>query len=457
MKQSYPSYRDSGIESLGELPSHWETSSLRRAATYTASSVDKKSDAEEIPVRLCNYTDVYYGDRIRADDGDFMVATATAQEIDRCGLHEGDVLITKDSEDWQDIAVPAIVEESAKDFVCGYHLGIVRPNRKADPGFLYRCLQSDGVNKQLQVAATGVTRYGLSNSSLEMALIPLPPLSEQVSIGEYLDREVVRIDSLIEKQHELIERLDEYRAALVTHTVTQGLRPAAATAAGIDPEPRMKASGVEWLGLIPAHWEVVDNRRLFRERDERSDDGDGELLTVSHITGVTRRSEKPDVGMFMAESLEGYKRCQAGDLIINTMWAWMGAAGTAVELGLVSPSYNIYTPDPNRLLPEFVDRAYRSRRYVLGMTSESRGIWSSRLRLYPQQFMSLRTAVPPLAEQAAIVTYLESAEARSFRLTTSARLAIERLREYRTALISAAVTGKIDVRDAMTQGTEGEA
>lgn len=285
-----------------------------------------------------------------------------------------------------------------------------------------------------------------------MALIPLPPLSEQIAIGGYLNREVARIDSLIEKQHELIERLGEYCAALVTHTVTQGLRPAAATAASIDPEPHMKASGVEWLGLIPAHWEVVDNRRLFRERDERSDDGDGELLTVSHITGVTRRSEKPDVGMFMAESLEGYKRCQAGDLVINTMWAWMGAAGTAVELGLVSPSYNIYTPDPNRLLPEFVDRAYRSRRYVLGMTSESRGIWSSRLRLYPQQFMSLRTAVPPLAEQAAIVAYLESAEARSFRLTTSARLAIERLREYRAALISAAVTGKIDVRNAETEG-----
>ena len=159
--------------------------------------------------------------------------------------------------------------------------------------------------------------------------------------------------------------------------------------------------------------------------------------------------------MFMAESLENYKRCHSGDLVVNTMWAWMGAAGTAQEAGLVSPSYNVYTPN-SRLLPRFVDMAYRSVRYVLGITSESRGVWTSRLRLYPQQILTLVTAVPPLKEQEAIINHVNQVEDRFQRIIGSVSLAIERLEEYRTALITAAVTGKIDVRGFATASTRSD-
>ena len=448
MRFAYPSYRDSGVEWLGKVPEHWEVKRLKYVASYRTSSVDKKSEDDELPVRLCNYTDVYYRDRIRAGDGGFMEATASPQEVARFTLGVGDVLITKDSEDWRDIAVPALVDETAHDLVCGYHLGIIRPGAQANPAFVFRTMQSVAVNRQLQVSASGVTRYGVPNPAVGEVLIPLPPLNEQRSIGAFLDGEMSKIDALVVKKQLLLERLNEFRTALITHTVTRGLPPAAARAAGFDPAPPLKSSGLEWLGDIPEHWDALENRRLFRERDERSEDGDGELLTVSHITGVSRRSEKPDVGMFMAETLEGYKRCCSGDLVVNTMWAWMGAAGTAKEPGLVSPSYNIYTPDRRRLLPRFVDIAYRSARYVVGMTSESRGIWSSRLRLYPQQFLSLVTAVPPLEEQEAIIAHIDELATRSARLIDTIRIAIERLQEYQGALIAAAVTGKIDVRDS---------
>ena len=447
MRRPYPSYRHSGVEWLGDIPEHWEVKRLERVASYRTSSVDKKTHDGEQAVKLCNYTDVYYRDRIRASDADFMEATASPHEIARFGLSVGDVLITKDSEDWTDIAVPALVEESADDFVCGYHLGIIRPGALADATFIFRAMQSEAVNRQLQVASSGVTRYGLPSGAVSKVSISLPPLDEQRSIAAFLDAETAKIDTLVAKNRLLLDRLAEYRRALITRTVTKGLPPEAARVAGFDTAPPLKPSGVEWLGDIPEHWEVVTNRRMFCERDDRSDDGSGELLTVSHITGVTRRSEKPDVGMFMAESLEDYKRCYPGDLIINTMWAWMGAAGTAKEPGLVSPSYNVYTPDNRRLIPRFIDLAYRSSRYVLGMTSESRGIWSSRLRLYPQHFLSLVTAVPPLQEQEAIIAHVDAIETRSERLVAAIRMAIERLQEYRTALITAAVTGKIDVRE----------
>ena len=442
----YEAYRDSGVEWLGEVPEHWEVKRLEYVASYRTSSVDKRTEDGELPVRLCNYTDVYYQDRIRASSSEFMEATASAREIARFKLCVGDVLITKDSEDWQDIAVPALIDETAEDFLCGYHLGIIRPGPTMHPAFMLRALQSVAVNRQLQTSASGVTRYGLPNAAVTEALVPLPPLDEQRAIAAFLDRETECIDALVAKNRLLIERLREYHTALITRTVTRGLPPEAARAAGMDPSPRLKPSGVEWLGEVPEHWEVIENRRLFKERDERSADGEGELLTVSHITGVTRRSDKPDVGMFMAETLEGYKVCHAGDLVINTMWAWMGATGTAREKGLVSPSYNVYTPD-ERLLPRFVDMVYRSARYVLGITSESRGIWTSRLRLYPQQFLSLVTAVPPIEEQQAIATHVDQIESESSRTIETVAVAIERLQEYRTALITAAVTGKIDVRE----------
>ena len=161
-----PRLKPSGVEWLGEVPEHWEVKRLEHVASYQTSSVDKKVEEGQIPVRLCNYTDVYYQDRIRASRGGFMEATATRREIARFRLEPGDVVITKDSEDWQDIGVPALVDETADDFVCGYHLGIIRPRPVLHPSFLFRLMQSGAVNQRLQTSASGVTRYGLPNSAV---------------------------------------------------------------------------------------------------------------------------------------------------------------------------------------------------------------------------------------------------------------------------------------------------
>ncbi|MCY3922998.1 MAG: restriction endonuclease subunit S, partial [Chloroflexi bacterium] len=235
--RAYPHYRDSGVEWLGSMPRHWQAVRLEHVASYRTSSVDKKSVDGEIPVRLCNYTDVYYNDHIRACDGPFMAATASAREIASFGLVVGDVLITKDSEDWEDIGVPALIRETAADFVCGYHLGIIRCSPTVDSGFMFRAIQSEAVNCQMQISASGVTRYGLPNSAVTDLELPLPPLAEQRAIAGFLDRETERIDGLVEKKRLLIERLEEYRTALITRTVTRGLPPEAARAAGLDPSP----------------------------------------------------------------------------------------------------------------------------------------------------------------------------------------------------------------------------
>jgi len=420
---------------LAALPDGWRRVPLKTTCDFAVSNVDKHSFDDELPVRLCNYTDVYNNDRV-SPDMDLMAATATPQEIERFHLEVGDVVITKDSESWSDIAIPAYVEGTADDFVCGYHLALIRPRKDVlDGRFLFRCMQSRPVALQLELEATGVTRYGLPKDAIGLAVLPLPPLQTQLRIASYLDRETSRIDKLIAEKERMLALLEEKRAALISRDVTRGLNP----------DAPLKDSGQEWLGMIPADWQVERAKNLFRVRDERSEDGVEELLTVSHITGVTSRSEK-DVYMFEADDKAGYKLCMPGDLAINTLWAWMGAMGISPLAGIVSPDYHVYTTQ-GELLPEFIELLCRSRPFVAEVNRWSKGVWSSRLRLYPDNFFEIRLPVPPQDQQLEIVHAIETDQLKANALRSSLQLSITLAKERRAALITAAVTGQIRVEE----------
>ena len=182
----------------------------------------------------------------------------------------------------------------------------------------------------------------------------------------------------------------------------------------------------------------------MREVNRRSPDGSGEMLSVSHITGVTPRSEKT-VYMFEAESTVGYKMVRPGDLVINTMWAWMGAAGIARTVGIVSPAYGVYTIDKNVMLPEFFDILVRTPAYITEMTRFSRGVTSSRLRLYPDEFLALSSPVPPIELQSEIAERYRAESAVTRETCDRLVRQIELLEERQQTLITAAVIGKLDV------------
>ena len=200
---------------------------------------------------------------------------------------------------------------------------------------------------------------------------------------------------------------------------------------------------LETVGTPPSHWKCVRNKTLFRGIDDRSDGGSEELLTVSHLTGVTRRSEK-DVYMFMADSLEGYKRCQPGDLVINTMWAWMGALGISPHHGVVSPSYHVYRPAQRGMEPRYFDYLFHTKAYVAEITRNSRGVWTSRLRLYPDVFLDMESLLPPPAEQVAIAEFLDRKTATIDALIEKKERLVELLAEKRAAVIHQAVTKGLD-------------
>ena len=311
---------------------------------------------------------------------------------------------------------------------------LLTPDEEHDSRYYYYWLsiQAD----RLQARGRGSTFMELSSDELKSIHIPVLPLSRQVAIADYLDRETAQIDGLIRAKEQLLSLLAEKHRAFVSRAVTRGL----------DSNAPLRDSGIPWLGKIPAHWETERARWLFRERDERSQTGREDLLTVSHLTGVTLRAEK-EVNMFEAATTEGYKVCRIGDLVINTLWAWMGAMGVAPVDGIVSPAYNVYEP-LGQIDRDYLDTIVRLSRFAQEVMRYSKGIWSSRLRLYPEGFFEARLPVPPLCEQRKIVRAIKIESRKLDDLARLARRTISLLKERRSALISAAVMGQIDIRGA---------
>lgn len=251
---------------------------LRRLVTIRSSNVDKIMEEGEEIVRLCNYVDVYYNDRITADI-EFNEGSAKPQEIIKFGLHVGDVVITKDSETPDDIAVPALVDSSAEGVVCGYHLAILRPNPSEIIGpFLFWSLKAKPTREAFGLAAQGVTRYGLTLNGIGSVNIPVPDLATQKAVTAFLDREIARIDKLIAKKERQVEllhnRAKQAVAELVTGATVEGM---ATVETGLDHIPR-----------IPAHWSLLRAGHLFREVAEPNTD-DLPVLSVSIHTGISDR------------------------------------------------------------------------------------------------------------------------------------------------------------------------
>jgi type I restriction enzyme S subunit len=214
--------------------------------------------------------------------------------------------------------------------------------------------------------------------------------------------------------------------------------------ANLKPYPEYKASGREWLGVLPARWGHLRAKYLFREVDERSATGKEELLSVSHLTGVTPRSQKT-ITMFLAKSNVGHKACRPNDVVINTMWAWMGALGVARQTGIVSPAYGVYRPlKGSALLPSYADCLLRTPAFVAEYQRRSTGVNSSRLRLYPEQFLRVEVVVPPPEEQMAIVRFLDWANGRLERAIRAKRKVIALLNEQKQVIIHRAVTRGLD-------------
>ena len=443
----YPAYKDSGVEWLGEVPKHWAVDNLKWFANVGLSNVDKKTKEDEPEVELCNYVDVYYNEEITRDIN-FMQATASQGQIDRLSLESGDVMITKDSETPDDIAVPAYVPETLPGVVCGYHLAHIRPHpTKLNGKYLFRSFLTNGIKDQFEFSANGITRFGISKYTIENALILIPPLPEQTAIAAYLDRKTAQIDQTIAKKQRLIDLLREERTALISQAVTKGLNP----------DAPMKDSGIPWLGEVPEHWEidrlrwsiVMCKNGIWGSEPEGEDgivcvrvaDFDREHSLVN-LEDPTYRLLKP------GEKVD--RILQSGDLLLEK-----SGGGEKQPVGFVV----LYNHDEEAVCSNFIARMpiapqqesrywnYLNRYYYFVRVNvrsikQTTGIQN----LDSYSYLCEQVSYPPIEEQTAIAAYLDRKTAEIDQTIAHNQIQIERLCEYRTALISAVVTGKVDLR-----------
>jgi type I restriction enzyme S subunit len=408
---------------------------LRHVAVVKNSNVDKLSLPGESPVRLCNYVDVYRNDRI-TQAVSFMRASATPSEIASLKIRLGDVLITKDSEQWNDIGVPALVATEADDLVCGYHLTMLRPHPSKIMGsYLAYALRVPEVAVQLHLAAKGVTRYGLSQQGIKSAQVPVPLLEEQGLIVRYLDHAELRIAKAIAAKQRMIKLLEE-KKQVVAEEIILGRDQT-----GVE----LLDSEVPWLGQVPKHWELSPCRAYLRRRKVLVGRGhSGHVLLSLTLRGLIVRDLSQMKGKFPA-SFESYQRVEPGDFVfcLFDVDETPRTVGLARVGGMITGAYDVF---------ECTDESLREYLYEYFLTIDRgkklKPLYRGLRKTVPSNaFASMRIPIPPKVERAALVTNLKTSTAAVDAAIGSLTRELVLLKEYRTRLISDVVTGKLDVRE----------
>lgn len=440
---AYPHYKASDWKWFSDIPAHWDATRLGRLGAFSGSGIDKKSKETETSVRMVNYTDVYGNNRHAIWGGDhLMQTTAPSWKAREHSLQRGDILFTPSSETCADIGVSAVVMAELPHTVYSYHLVRFRPWVSLDLSFEKYFCNSTPVLSYFSSVCQGTTRMTLTRGDFKRAPVVIPPLEEQQSIAHFLDCETAEIDDLIAKKNRLIQLLDEKRTALITQAVTKGL----------DPDVPMKDSGVEWLGEIPNPWEVTRVRRVAKVIDckhktpDYVEDGFPLVSTtevrpgVLDLTGCTRFVAREDY----EDMIEGPRRPRRGDIIYSRN-ASLGHAALVETDEEFCMGQDVVLIRSDGIRPEFL--TYQLNSPVATCQVEAVGVGSTFSRINVATIRDLIVIDAPPADQDLIVTELDAATRRIRVTQRLASAAVSRLREYRSALITAAVTGKIDVRE----------
>lgn len=430
-RKTYPKYKPSGVEWLGDVPEHWEVKRLSYLATLkSGENITSEMIAEggDCPV--------YGGNGLRGNYHKFT--------------HRGHhALIGRQG------ALCGNINYASGEFYASEHALVVSPLKEYSVVWMGELLRAMNLGQYSVTAA----QPGIAAEVIRGLRIPVPPLPEQRAIAAFLDRETGRIDALIAKKRELVERLKEKRTALISHTVTHGLPPEAAKKAGLPVNPPLKPSGVEWLNDIPKHWEVKRLKFVIKERlqygaNESSGIDDPDLPRYVRITDIDEMGKlRPETFRSLPVEIAREYFLEDGDVLFARSGATSGKTflyrhewGKCAYAGyLIRARLN-----QNKIEPQFLRHFTNSSNYWQWLSSSL--IQATIQNVSAEKYADLALPLPPLSEQAAIAAYLDAETAKLDTLVAKIEEAVERLQEYRTALITAAVTGKIDVRECYQYG-----
>jgi len=413
----YPSYKDSGVEWLGKLPDRWGRRPLKRLVV--TSITDGPHETPEFTLDGIPFlsVDSIVEGRLNFAGCRFISVPDHERYCRKCRPTRNDVLIGKAAS----VGKIAVVDVDF-EFNIWSPLAMLRPApRLLAPRFLYYYLLSRSAQDEILLQCTHNTQNNISMDDIGELAIPLPDPPEQLAIAAFLDREAKRIDALVEKKERLVELLQEKRTALISHAVTKGL----------DPNVRLKDSGVEWLGAIPEQWEILRIKHLALLRS-----GVG-------ITSADIREAGP-YPVYGGNGIRGFTDAHSDEgefVLIGRQGALCGCINYAHGKFWASEHAVIAYPRRAYQVLWFGEllRTMNLNQYSMSAAQPGLGV---------ERIQELIVPVPPPAEQRAIAAFLDRETQRIDALVEKVKRSVELLKEYRTALISAAVTGKIDVRDA---------
>jgi type I restriction enzyme S subunit len=446
--QTYPRIKSSGVEWLGEVPEHWEVNRLRRIGEaiigLTYSPIDVVNEGEgTLVLRSSNIQ----GGRIKLDDNVF-VSTAIPTTL---RTKKDDILICTRNGSRDLVGKTGKISERESGLTFGAFTAVFRSPAN---DYIFYVFNSGLFSFQAGLYQTS-TIFQLTNGTINAFQIPLPPPAEQQSIAAFLDRETGRLDRLVAKKRELIERLKEKRTALISRTVTRGLPPAAARADGLPDNPPLKPSGADWLGEIPEHWDVKPVKSVARIGNGSTPSRDNPNYWEEGVypwlnSSVVNQERITDAEEFVTTL--ALQECHLPKILppavligITGQGRTRGMASTLLFEATINQHVAYVKPYSSRAEVGFLRRVFDM--VYPFLRSESDGGGSTKGAITCEQVANLKVPVPPLPEQAAIAAYLDLETAKLDALVGKVEEAVERLLEYRTALITAAVTGKIDVRN----------
>ena len=432
--QPYPAMKESGVAWLGEVPEHWEVRKLKNWLAINELVLSEDTN----PDYAFHYLDigcvstghiVVCPERIQ-----FKSAPSRARRIVRPGDTVISTVRTYLKAVWH-------VEGPNPDLIASTGFAVLTPKSGTCPKYVSYLCQSESFTDRVTAQSVGVAYPAIAESRLATFHISVPPLSEQAAIVRFLDHFDRRIRRYIRAREKLIALLEEQKQAVIHQAVTGQIDVRTG-----QPYPAYKPSGVEWLGDVPAHWQVVRNGRLFVQRNEIGFAG-LPILEVSLRTGVRVRDMESSGRKQVMSDRNMYKRAVKGDIAYNMMRMWQGAVGTTPVDGLVSPAYVVAKPLAGTE-PRYFSDLFQTTAYMSEVDKFSRGIVKDRNRLYWEDFKQMPTPCPRWSEQILIADAIDHGMATIDQRIRLAERQIDLLREYRTRLISDVVTGKLDVRDA---------
>jgi len=421
----YPGYKESGLPWLSNVPEHWDL----------------------VPNRgLVKKRKVIVGKRHK----DYQLLSLTKQGVIVRDISTGKGKFSSDMGTSQEVRVGDFVfclfdvPETPRAVGLSRHAGMITGAytvleylKRGNPDYFEKYYLAMDDRKLLSPLYSGL-RHTIPIDRLLGAKTPQPPPDEQAAIVRFLDHANGKIDRAIRAKRKLIALLDEQKQAIIHRAATRGL----------DPNIKLKPSGIPWLGDVPEHWKLRRNSFLFDERNERGRVG-LPILVVSLRTGVTEGNDTDEDGREkrLIADVTKYKFADKGDIAYNMMRMWQGAVGVVPVPGMVSPAYVVAKPRPG-VLSAYYDHLFHTDDCKNEVNRHSRGIVTDRNRLYWDQFKRLFFPLPPYAEQQMITNWIESETSTLNSAVARTEREIALLREYRTTLTAEVVTGKLDVREA---------